>query len=52
MPAVRAVLYLLAVLLVTLAAFGIGAPRVNLALLGAATFILAFALPDIAALFN
>jgi hypothetical protein len=46
----QAVLYLAAILLIGLAAFGVGAPRVSLALLGAAVFVLAFALPVIAAL--
>lgn len=48
----RAVLYLAAVLLVALAAFGVGSPRLSLALLGAAVFIVAFALPDIHAAFQ
>jgi hypothetical protein len=50
MVILRAFLYLLAVILVALAAFGVGG-RVSLALLGAAAFVLAFALPDIAAAF-
>lgn len=50
MTVLRAFLYLLAAVLVALAAFGVGG-RVSLALLGAASFIVAFALPDIAAAF-
>lgn len=44
----QAVLYLLAVILLGLAALGIG-PRTTLALLGAASGLLAFSLPVIAA---
>jgi hypothetical protein len=44
----QAVLYILAVILIAAAAFGVGG-RVSLALLGAACFVLAFALPTIAA---
>lgn len=46
MKVVVAILYLLAVLLITLAAFGVPA-RVSLALLGAACALLAFSLPAI-----
>lgn len=45
----QAVLYLVAVILLVVAAFGVPA-RVSLALLGAATALLAFSLPTIAAL--
>lgn len=52
MVVLRAFLYLLAFLLVLIAGFGVtGAPKVSLALLGAAVFILAFALPDIVGAF-
>jgi hypothetical protein len=47
----RALLYLAAVALVVLAACGVPS-RISLALLGAACFILAFALPDITAGFH
>jgi hypothetical protein len=46
----QAVFYIIAIALVALAAFGVGAPRVSLALLGTAFFMLAFALPTIAAI--
>lgn len=49
MVLLRALLYLLAVALLTLAAFGVTARRVSLSTLGWACFVLAFALPDIAA---
>lgn len=45
----QAILYIIAVVLLGLAAFGIPG-RVNLALLGGASALLAFALPVIAAL--
>jgi hypothetical protein len=45
----QAILYLAAVILLVLAAFGIPA-RVSLALLGAATALLAYALPAITSL--
>lgn len=49
MGTIQAILYIIAVVLLVLAALGIPA-RVNLALLGAASFVLAYALPAIAAL--
>lgn len=49
MATLQAILYIIAVALVVLAAFGIPS-RVSLALLGAATALLAYALPSIAAL--
>lgn len=49
MSTVIAILYMVAVALLVLAAFGIPA-RVSLALLGAATALLAYSLPTIAAL--
>jgi hypothetical protein len=49
MGTIQAILYLIAVVLVALAAFGIPA-RVSLALLGAAAALLAYALPVITAL--
>lgn len=39
------ILYILAVILICLAAFGVGLPKVRLELLGFASAILAFALP-------
>jgi len=45
----QAIFYILAVILIGLAALGVTPGRVSLALLGAAAFILAFALPVIAA---
>lgn len=45
----QAILYIIAVILIGLAAFGVGGGRVSLALLGAAAFVLAFSLPVIAA---
>lgn len=45
----QAILFLASVVLLVLAALGVSA-RVNLALLGAACFVLAYALPTIAAL--
>lgn len=48
MATVQAILYLIAVILLCLAAFGVPA-RVSLALLGAAAALLAFALPAISA---
>lgn len=49
MATLQAILYIAAVVLLVLAAFGIPA-RVSLALLGAATALLAYVLPAIAAL--
>jgi len=49
MATIQAILYIAAVVLIVLAAFGIPA-RVSLALLGAATALLAYTLPTIAAL--
>lgn len=49
MATLQAILYIIAVVLLVLAAFGIPS-RVSLALLGAATGLLAYALPAIAAL--
>lgn len=46
---VQAILYLVAVILLVVAAFGVPA-RVSLALLGAAVALLAYSLPTIAAL--
>lgn len=46
---VQAILYLVAVVLLVVAAFGVPA-RVSLALLGAAVALLAYSLPTIAAL--
>lgn len=51
MGIVIAILYLLAVVLIVLAALGVPA-RVSLALLGAASALLAFSLPTIAAGFR
>lgn len=48
MATLQAVLYIAAVVLLVLAAFGVPA-RVSLALLGAACALLAFSLPTIAA---
>lgn len=45
----RAVLFLLAAILMALAAFGVGGPRLSLATLAWALFVLAIGLPDIAA---
>lgn len=47
MVVLRAFFYFLAVVLLVLAAFGVGSPRVSLALLGAACFVFAFSLPDL-----
>lgn len=49
MGTIQAILYIIAVVLIVLAAFGIPS-RVSLVLLGAATALLAYALPAIAAL--
>lgn len=49
MEHVQAILYLVAVILLVVAAFGVPA-RVSLALLGAAVALLAYSLPTIAAL--
>jgi hypothetical protein len=49
MATFQAILYIIAVALIIAAAFGINA-RVSLALLGAGTALLAYALPAIAAL--
>lgn len=49
MGTLQAILYITAVVLIALAAFGIPA-RVNLALLGAASALLAYTLPTITAL--
>lgn len=49
MEHVQAILYLAAVILLVVAAFGVPA-RVSLALLGAAAALLAYSLPTIAAL--
>lgn len=46
MATIQAILYILAFLLLVLAAFGVPA-RLNLALLGAALFVLALGLPTI-----
>lgn len=51
MALARALLYLVAVVLLVLAAVGVSS-RVSLPLLGWACFVLAFALPDIAAGFH
>lgn len=51
MKVVIALLYLVAVLLIVLSAFGVPA-RVSLALLGAACALLAFALPSVQAGFS
>lgn len=48
----QALLYLLAFILIALAAVGVAAPRVSLALLGAAVFVLAFAWPTLAGAFG
>jgi hypothetical protein len=48
MAAVQAILYLIAVVLLAVAAFGVPA-RVSFALLGAACALLAFSLPAISA---
>jgi hypothetical protein len=48
MPLLQAILYITAVILIVLAAFGVAA-RVSLALLGAALALLAYALPTITA---
>jgi hypothetical protein len=50
MALTQALLYLAAVVLIALAAFGVTA-RPNLALLGASCFVLAFALPTMDAAF-
>lgn len=47
MELLRAVLYLAAVVLLVLAAFGVNPPRLSLATLGWACFVAAFALPAI-----
>ena len=49
MGTIRALLYLAAIVLIIIAAFGVRT-RVNLALLGAATALLAYALPVITSL--
>lgn len=49
MATIQAILYIIAVVLLVLAAFGIPS-RVSLALLGAATALLAYSLPAITAL--
>lgn len=49
MALARALLYLAAFALLLLAALNVTSKRVQLALLGWACFVLAFALPDIAA---
>jgi len=46
----QAVFYIVAIILIGLAAFGVASPRVSLALLGAAFALLAYALPAIAAI--
>ncbi len=46
----QAILYLIAILLVVLAAVGVTAGRASLVLLGAAVALLAYSLPTIAAL--
>lgn len=51
MTTAQAILYLVAVILLAVAAFGVPA-RVSLALLGAACALLAFSLPTIAAGFH
>jgi hypothetical protein len=48
--AFNAWLFVISIVLFVLAAFGVGLPRVNLALLGFAFFVLAFAWPGIAVL--
>lgn len=49
MGTLQAILYIIAIVLLVLAAFGIPS-RVSLALLGAASFVLAYALPAITTL--
>jgi len=49
MGTLQAILYIAAVVLITVAAFGVRT-RVSLALLGAATALLAYTLPAIAAI--
>lgn len=44
-----AILYIASAVLLFLAGIGVVAPRMSLALLGASAFVLAFALPTIAA---
>ena len=51
MKALIAVLYIIAVVLIALAAFGVPA-RISLALLGAACALLAFSLPSMQAAFS
>jgi hypothetical protein len=50
MGTIQAILYIAAVALIALAAFGVRSGRVSLALLGAASFILGFTLPTIVAI--
>lgn len=47
MGTIQAILYLIAVVLVALAAFGVRSGRVSLALLGGACALLAYTLPTI-----
>lgn len=47
MALLQAILYITAVVLIVLAGFGVRSGRVNLALLGAAAFVLALGLPTI-----
>lgn len=47
MTPLQAALYLLAIVLLVLAAFGVGSPRVSLALLAAAVALFAYAEPGI-----
>ncbi len=49
MATAQAILYLVAVVLLVAAAFGVTARSVSLVLLGAALALLAFSLPEIAA---
>ena len=50
MGTIQAILYIAAVVLITVAAFGVRSGRVSLALLGAASALLAYSLPVITSL--
>jgi len=50
MGTIQGILYIIAVVLITIAAFGVRSGRVSLALLGAATALLAYTLPTITTL--
>jgi hypothetical protein len=50
MGTIQAILYIAAVILIALAGLGVRSGRVSLALLGAASFVLGFALPTIVAI--